>query len=227
MGCCEASVREKSVELSNFQSIGEQEGAEGNNPFSSKLRETDVKIERKNLIASLYGEITDFYTVGELIGDGTFSRVYQATHLSTGSIRAVKTIIKSSLSAHSKKKLRKESEVLKRLDHPYIVKIHEIIEDEESFHIVTELCTGGSLFDRIMAFSYFSENLAANFMYQIVSSLVYCHKNGIVHRDIQPDNILFEDNTDTPSLKMIDFGTSKKLQKGDFLRTFIGTVTTT
>jgi calcium-dependent protein kinase len=74
---------------------------------------------------------------------------------------------------------------------------------------VTELCTGGELFDEITNRSYFSEQDAAVIIQQVLSAVKYCHQKQIVHRDLKPENILM-DTKNHNTIKVIDFGTSQK-----------------
>lgn len=83
-----------------------------------------------------------------------------------------------------------EINVLRQMDHPNILRMFEFFEDEVQFHIVTELCTGGELFDKIAKEEYFSEMAAARYMEQILSALNYCHTKNILHRDLKPENML-------------------------------------
>jgi len=85
-----------------------------------------------------------------LIGKGAFGEVRKAIHRHTGLVRAIKIIRKSDSSEEYQQKLINEVEILKRLDHPNIIKIYEFYHDEKYFYIVTELCTGGELFKKIM-----------------------------------------------------------------------------
>ena len=73
---------------------------------------------------------------------------------------------------------------------------------------MTELCTGGELFDKIIQANHFTEKDAAIAMKQILSALNYCHNAKIIHRDIKPENLLYDHEGEDSSLKIIDFGTS-------------------
>lgn len=75
-------------------------------------------------------------------------------------------------------------------------------------YIVTELCTGGELFDRIIEYKHFNEKEAADVMYQILNAINYLHKNKIVHRDLKPENLLLDSKNKESILKLVDFGTS-------------------
>jgi len=57
---------------------------------------------------------------------------------------------------------------------------------------VTDLCTGGELFDKILKDKSLNENIAANIFKQLLSAIAYCHANNIVHRDLKPENLLLE-----------------------------------
>jgi calcium-dependent protein kinase len=98
-----------------------------------------------------------------------------------------------------------------------------VVEDTTRLNIVTELCKGGELFDRIIKSKTLSENLAANYMSQIFSALIHIHDNQIVHRDLKPENIVFESESDD-LLKLIDFGIAQKEDENKSSKTFNGTV---
>lgn len=112
--------------------------------------------------------------------------------------------------------------ILKELDHPNIVKLHEIYDWKNCYYLVTELCEGGDLFDYIQKHGRFSEKTVAEIMKQMLSPIVYMHKKGIIHRDIKPENIMFSKKDPGSALKIIDFGTSNKIRPGQFLRKQIG-----
>lgn len=67
-------------------------------------------------------------------------------------------------------------------DHPNILKVYEYYQDSQYFYIITELCTGGELFDKIVHQKHFSEKKAAVSMQQILTAINYCHSHLIVHR---------------------------------------------
>jgi calcium-dependent protein kinase len=75
--------------------------------------------------------------------------------------------------------------------------------------LVTELCTGGELFEEITKRTSFSEKDAAVIIKQVLSAVSYCHSKSICHRDLKPENILM-DLKNNSQIKVIDFGTSQK-----------------
>lgn len=150
--------------------------------------------------------IRDEYKIWmDQIGKGAFGEVRKALHLESGVYRAIKIIYKEQTRPEDQKKILNEIEVLKRLDHPNIVKIYEYFEDGKFIYIVMELVTGGELFDKIQSVHRFTEKKAAEYFIQILSGVNYLHKHKIVHRDLKPENVLF----DGEILKIVDFGTSK------------------
>lgn len=76
------------------------------------------------------------------------------------------------------------------MDHPNVVKLYEIFEDEDYIYLVLELMTGGELFDRIVDKEHYSEKEAADTIRPIVDAIKYCHSLGIVHRDLKVFNLL-------------------------------------
>ena len=97
-----------------------------------------------------------------------------------------------------------------KVDHPNIVKFHQSFIDYRYVHIVMEFCTGGELFDRIVAASKFSEKHAAEVMSQMLSAVKHLHEHNIVHRDLKPENFLMETKDENSEVKLIDFGLSKR-----------------
>lgn len=88
---------------------------------------------------------------------------------------------------------------------------------------MSELCTGGDLFDNVVRVGHLDEHLVAGYMQQILSAVAYCHERGIVHRDIKPENLLLETNSPDAQLKVIDFGTSSRVLPRRNLLGVVGT----
>lgn len=95
-----------------------------------------------------------------------------------------------------------------------MIKLYEYFEDKTNVYLVTELCAGGELFDRIVAEEFFTEPMAARTFRQILMALNYCHTENIVHRDLKPENFLFQSADANSDLKIIDFGLSKIMAAG-------------
>ena len=99
--------------------------------------------------------------------------------------------MKSKLRVFEVSALWSEVSILKRLDHPNIIKLYDVYEDEKYFFLITELCTGGDLLDYMRESGRgLTEAQARGFIVPIVDALNYCHSLGIVHRDIKLENLL-------------------------------------
>ncbi|CAD8066872.1 unnamed protein product [Paramecium sonneborni] len=169
------------------------------------------------------GQISDHYITGKVLGEGAFGKVWKVTHKKTKLDRAMKQLKKTSILKEDKEKLFSEMNILKNLDHPHIVKLYELFEDDKNYYLVTEYCSGGELFDRIKSMNFFSEKKAAELMRQILSAVWYCHNQKIVHRDLKPENLLFVSDSPDADLKVIDFGTSRKFENGKRMTKRLGT----
>lgn len=90
--------------------------------------------------------------------------------------------------------------------------------------MITELCQGGELFDKLASEKNFTEKKAAEIMKQVLSAVTYCHERKIIHRDLKLENILLETKSANSNIKVIDFGTSRKVQEDEKLKLKIGTL---
>lgn len=113
---------------------------------------------------------------------------------------------------------------MKQIDHPNVVKLYDIFEDEKYLYIVMELLQGGELFDQILKKETFNEGEARDVVAPIFDALIYCHKLGIVHRDIKPENLLLTDKElGSGVMKVSDFGLARFVQEDTFATTTCGT----
>jgi serine/threonine protein kinase len=151
----------------------------------------------------------DRYEVGEMLGVGSFSKVFWAEDRRTGLPVAAKIVPKGGMSKD--KLLMKEVCVLRHASHPSVLEFRGFFEafDPEDqvgvWVIVTELVAGGELFERVRQNGRYPEERAAYIAYQLLSALKALHERRLVHRDIKTENvILVEDDTD--EIKLVDFG---------------------
>ncbi|KAI8910027.1 calcium/calmodulin-dependent protein kinase type IV-like protein [Powellomyces hirtus] len=162
------------------------------------------------------------YFVGRQLGVGTFAVVKECTRKSDSSKFAVKIIDKSQLTP-TLSTLRTEVDVLKRITHPNIISLCECFENYRNVYLVTELATGGELFDRILNKGSFSEQDASRLVMMLLRGVAYLHRENIAHRDLKPENLLFRGPDDDADLMITDFGLSKIIPDGAFLQTACGT----
>uniref|UniRef100_A0A7S4MHQ6 non-specific serine/threonine protein kinase n=1 Tax=Odontella aurita TaxID=265563 RepID=A0A7S4MHQ6_9STRA len=163
------------------------------------------------LIEDEYSDLTLKYDVdSKELGSGMYGVVRKCTDRETGGVYAVKTIKKARVAQIGI--LRQEVQLLREVSHPSIIELVDVFEDKEEVHLVTELATGGELFDRIIAKKQspekkFTEKEAALIIRQILDAVSYLHDvKDIVHRDIKPENFLFSSDADDAPIKVIDFG---------------------
>lgn len=170
------------------------------------------------------GSIEKEYELGRKLGEsGQFGYAQEVIHKKTKIKRAVKVINKGRFSPAHFDQFRREIELIKKLDHPNIIKGYEVFENEENLFIVMELCTGGELFDRIVQKKVYREKEAQEVLVQITQGLKYLHENKIAHCDLKPDNLLFLTAAEDAKIKIIDFGLSRYAKHREYFTKFAGT----
>jgi calcium-dependent protein kinase len=172
------------------------------------------------------GKVTDTYDVDSAkLGEGAFGSVSKCVNKFTHTPAALKTVRKAQLRGSSMGRLRQEISIMKKLDHPNIIKLYESFEDHRNIYLVLELCLGGELFDRIIAAGHFSEVQAAIAMRQLFRGIYYMHENQVCHRDLKPENLLLatKEPIERNTLKIIDFGFARQFRAGTMLTTKAGT----
>ncbi|XVF27479.1 hypothetical protein REPUB_Repub14bG0111000 [Reevesia pubescens] len=163
------------------------------------------------------------YEVGKLLGHGTFAKVYQARNVKTGDSVAIKVldkekILKSGLIAH----IKREIAILRRVRHPNIVQLFEVMATKSKIYFVMEYVRGGELFNKV-AKGRLKEDVARKYFQQLISAVNFCHARGVYHRDLKPENLLLDENGD---LKVSDFGlsaVSDQIRQDGLFHTFCGT----
>ena len=155
------------------------------------------------------------YQVDEAeLGVGLYGTVRKCKQRESGQWCAVKSIKKNKVSEIET--LKREIKILEQVRHDNIIRLIDVFEDERYLHLVTELCTGGELFDRIIDKfesdeGHFAEFEAAKLIRDVFDAIKYCHDLGIVHRDLKPENFLFMTPADDSPIKIIDFGLSRSV----------------
>jgi len=216
--------RDEGVEATGSTRSGNNTNANTDKENGEVLSVKDVKINIGGFVKEQQGRIDANYRIGATLGTGAFGFVKKVTHKPTGSVRAMKIISKGSMTREEEsKRFLNEIEILKNLDHPNILKLYEFYQDQKNYYLITEYCTGGELFDKIISLKHFNEQLAADTMHQVLSAVSYCHSNRIVHRDLKPENLLLESTADNANVKVIDFGTSRSFNRNTKMNQKYGT----
>ncbi|OAD04000.1 hypothetical protein MUCCIDRAFT_143745, partial [Mucor lusitanicus CBS 277.49] len=144
------------------------------------------------------------YNLLQTLGEGEFGKVKLGIHIETGQEVAIKLIKKEGAGSDTRiNKVEREISVLKTLNHPYIVKLYNVVETEKYIGIILEYASGGELFEYILAHRYLKEKDAKRFFAQLISSVQYMHKRKIVHRDLKLENLLLDKNR---NIIVTDFG---------------------
>lgn len=168
----------------------------------------------KILLSSIYHEN---------IGHGHFGTVRLATPIGKSKpAYAIKTVLKTKMEK-DQKLLKRELELLRDLDHPNVIKFHQCYQDSQNYHFVMEYCSGGELMDRLASKKTFNEAEAAKIMAKAFSAVFYLHGRGIVHRDIKPQNFLYQNSEPDAEIKLIDFGLSRYVLPNETLHSQVGT----
>jgi len=156
-------------------------------------------------------------------GSGTgHGSVIHSTSQKCASCYALKSIILDRVSASFVEELKNEINILKQMDHPNIVKLHEVFSHKKQIYMILELCDGGDMYTRLP----YTERESAYHTGKLLSAIKYMHDHGIVHRDLKFENIMFENKSATAEIKVIDFGLSKKFatNKLGVMREGVGTL---
>ena len=169
----------------------------------------------------------DFETLNDkCIGSGTFGSVWKVRHKITNQIYAIKVINKEYIIKQNMiEQIKKEIEIMYKLNHPHIIKLYSHFEDEEDFCLIMEYASRGQLYSFIKKQKKLNQISAKQYIKEIISALKYLHSLDppIIHRDIKPENILIDSNG---NCKLCDFGFAifeNELNKVDDKENYCGT----
>ena len=203
-------------EANNKNDEGKENKNNENIKNEKKEEKLMVTLDSKVLVGKGSSDPNQIYIRKKILGRGSFGIVYLVKHKFLNRYFAMK-VIRKSPSKNSKEEddLMNEIEILRKLDHPNILKITDFYALKNEYNIITEYCQEGELFDEIKANAPYNEVMAAWYMSQILSAVCYCHNMNILHRDLKPENILIVKRLKNGfhPIKIIDFGTAKVFEK--------------
>lgn len=178
-----------------------------------------------NLKRAATGGVHEHYDIREKLGSGAFAEVRLCVDRRTGDKFAMKIVDKKKfemIGTKRKNAIMDEVNILKQIDHPNVIGITNMIDTTDTMYIVLELVTGGELFDHLVDHGAYSDERARDIFGQMLQAVKYLHGKGIAHRDLKPENILLvRKNEDR--IKISDFGLSRLVGNGSFLKTICGT----
>ncbi|PKX88518.1 PDPK1 family serine/threonine-protein kinase [Aspergillus novofumigatus IBT 16806] len=150
------------------------------------------------------------FSFGQTLGEGSYSTVVLATDRQTLKEYAIKILDKRHIIKEKKVKyVNIEKDTLNRLtEHPGIVRLYYTFQDERSLYFVLDLCKGGELLGVLKRMTTFDEECTRFYGAQILDTIDYMHKRGVIHRDLKPENVLLDSQM---YIKITDFGTAKIL----------------
>ncbi len=162
----------------------------------------------------------------EKLGKGSYGSVYLSTHRRSSDNRAIKVMNVDKVTPYYLRKLHTEISVLKSIDHPNIIRLHEVYFGRHSVYLVMDHCKGGELFELLNTGKnqgfVFREDRAASLMLDMLRAVHYLHSIGVVHRDLKLENFMFEEEKSTSRLILIDFGLSRRFEAGEKMTQRVG-----
>ncbi|XP_056879546.1 serine/threonine-protein kinase BRSK2-like isoform X5 [Takifugu flavidus] len=153
------------------------------------------------------------YRLEKTLGKGQTGLVKLGIHCVTCQKVAIKIVNREKLSESVLMKVEREIAILKLIEHPHVLKLHEVYENKKYLYLVLEHVSGGELFDYLVKKGRLTPKEARKFFRQIISALDFCHSHSICHRDLKPENLLLDEKN---NIRIADFGMAS-LQVGDSL----------
>lgn len=194
------------------------------NSFNEQLYRAKLSPERAEIIKNEYWrkssecrrlnrkkpKAEDFEKIS-IIGKGAFGDVYLVKEIDTGRIFAMKIMFKVELATKNQiLNTYTEKEVLETENNKWFVRLYYTFCDSNNIYFVMEFMPGGDMMTLLMDKGYFTEDETRFFVAETLLAIHEVHKAGFIHRDIKPDNILFNEHG---HIRLSDFGLSAKIKR--------------
>lgn len=173
--------------------------------------------------ANMIEDVAEYYEIQDIVGEGATSTVYRGCRISDGRVHALKVISTMGLGKDQQRLLKAETEIMKQVEHPHLVKLHDIYETKDNVVLAMELLEGKELFDAICDRGAYTEQDAAKVICQVTEAVEYLNTLGVAHRDLKPENIVYAFNTPDSVVKITDLGLAKLYGDHDLMMTPCGT----
>ncbi|XP_051989152.1 serine/threonine-protein kinase BRSK2-like [Xyrauchen texanus] len=167
----------------------------------------------KELSGSQAAQYVGPYRLEKTLGKGQTGLVKLGVHCITTQKVAIKIVNREKLSESVLMKVEREIAILKLIEHPHVLKLYDVYENNKYLYLVLEHVSGGELFDYLVKKGRLTPKEARKFFRQIISALDFCHSHSICHRDLKPENLLLDEKN---NIRIADFGMAS-LQVGDSL----------
>ena len=151
-----------------------------------------IPILTKDVIVAKKGDPFEDYEIISKLGEGTYGKVFKVINKNNKSIRAMKQIGKHWIKDLNDNEVMKEIEILKYLNHPFIIKLYEYYVTDKSIFLINELCNEGDLQGKIQKLGFFPEFIVKIIMLQVFKALSYLNEKKIIHGDLKLENIMVE-----------------------------------
>ncbi|KAM4703312.1 inhibitor of nuclear factor kappa-B kinase subunit alpha [Rhinophrynus dorsalis] len=178
-----------------------------------------------------HGAVCGPWVMKDRLGTGGFGNVCLYQNRETLELKAIKSC-RLELSVKNKERWCQEIQIMKRLNHPNVVKACEVPPEMDFLvndvpHLAMEYCAGGDLrklLNKPENCCGLKESQVLNLISDIGSGIQYLHENRIIHRDLKPENIVLQDCNGKIVHKIIDLGYAKDLDQGSLCTSFVGTL---
>lgn len=187
-------------------------------------------LRRPESVNTSLGAVEERYYIVKKLGEGSFGTVMRVESKISKEHFAMKNIPVKNLKDVSR--FEKELEVSRQLKHPHIIRLFEAFREGEQYHLIMEFSDGGDLFEKVrhtrrkhdhhMIMGLDSSHVA-QYAWQMLTGIAYCHHYHFAHRDVKPENYLLQAEKHGGALKLIDFGLSRMYAKDQKMHSRVGT----
>jgi len=189
--------------------------------ISQNFYATRISLRMDEELSFKSGQIKDYYSLFEMIGEGTFGKVRRGVCKTSKLDVAIKRIRKRKLDKFNQMCLENEIRILRAVKHENIVTLYDVYGSTKYVSLVLELCQGGDVFDWLESSVHLDEVLVAIVLKQIIAGVSYLHRSGVVHRDLKLENLLLSAPVEglfkKPVVKIADFGFATTIKDPDEL----------